>query len=186
MSFSIGGAGPGNGSSRFQFNSSEGRSESTVRTDGKGNFEVRYVKPGEWTVRTGPSAYVSATSDAVSVTEGSTPREVVMKVDRGAVLEGKVFEGISGNVMTGMMVRLQGDVGRARMESTGEMGGYRFEGLDGGVYTLSVMGSGWGSGALAQEEVMLELGEIQNLDVATSEEPIEEEDGSSFGFFFGR
>ncbi|MED5330305.1 MAG: carboxypeptidase regulatory-like domain-containing protein [Planctomycetota bacterium] len=185
MSFSIGASG-GGPSRNLQFNSSRGGSESTVRTDGKGTFEVRYVKPGEWTVRTGPSAYVSATSDSVSVTEGSTPREVVMKVDRGAVLEGKVFEGISGNVMSGMMVRLQGDAGRARMESTGEMGGYRFEGLDGGAYTLSVMGSGWGSGALAQEEVMLELGEIQNLDVATSEEPIEEEDGSSFGFFFGR
>ena len=60
-----------------------------------------------------------------------------------------------------------------RQMTVTQNGAFRFEGLEPGKYTVSVLGSGFGSefgmggGALASEDVELDAGEVRDMDLRT-------------------
>lgn len=139
--------------------------ESVIRTDADGVFEVKFLEAGDYSVRTGPSAYVRADAGPFTVGEDVTEDDVVIEVARGAVIEGVVRAMSSGEPMPGVIVRLDQDGGRPNIGRTDEEGVYRFEGLEEGGYTVVVQGSGFGGDALAQSPVTVEAGQTVREDL---------------------
>lgn len=146
--------------------------ESVIRTDADGAFEVRFLDAGDYSVRTGPSAWVRADAGPYTVREDMTVDDVVIEVERGAVITGVVRSLSTGEPLKGLMMRLDGD-GRPRMGQTDEQGRYRFEGLEAGSYDVVAQGTDFGAAPLATESVVLEAGEERAVDLDT--------DGSAVG-----
>jgi hypothetical protein len=166
MSFEImatrsSGGGPGSGMSM----TIGGGPASSVRTDSEGRFELLYVKPGTYRIEAGGEGYVRSSLDDVKVVDGENRDDLKLTVRRGAVVRGVVTDGKTGARLDSVPVRLTGPA--AREMSVTEDGNFRFEGLDSGDYTVSVLGSGFGSSAIASESITLEVGEDRVLDLKT-------------------
>jgi hypothetical protein len=138
---------------------------SSVRTDSEGRFELLYVKPGTYRIEAGGEGYVRSSLDDVKVVDGENRDDLKLTVRRGAVVRGVVTDGKTGARLDSVPVRLTGPA--AREMSVTEDGNFRFEGLDSGDYTVSVLGSGFGSSAIASESITLEVGEDRVLDLKT-------------------
>lgn len=136
-----------------------------VRTDGEGRFEVRYLEPGQYQVEASGEGYVRVAPEQVEVKDGENRDDVVLHVQRGAVLTGVVLDSATGQKLDQVPVRLEG-AGNTNMAVTAD-GVYRFEGLEPGDYTVSVMGSGFMSAPLASEQITLGTGEQATLDLKT-------------------
>jgi len=136
-----------------------------VRTDGQGRFEVRYLKPGQYRIEASGEGYVRIAPEQVEVKDGENRDDVVLRVQRGAVLTGVVLDSATGQRLDKVPVRLESESNTA-MAVTND-GVYRFEGLEPGDYTVSVMGSGFMSEPLATEKITLESGQQATLDLKT-------------------
>ncbi|MHC5211586.1 MAG: carboxypeptidase regulatory-like domain-containing protein [Planctomycetota bacterium] len=159
-------AGGGGGSSRGMSMTIGGGPVSSVRTDSEGRFELLYVKPGTFRIEAGGEGYVRSSLDDVKVMDGEDRDDLRLSVRRGAVVRGVVTDGKTGARLGQVPLRLSGSSTR-EMTVTEEDGGYLFEGLDSGEYTISVLGSGFGSEPIASEMLSLEVGEDRSLDLKT-------------------
>jgi protocatechuate 3,4-dioxygenase beta subunit len=140
---------------------------STIRTDSEGRFELLYVKPGTYRIEAGGEGYVRSSLDDIEVRDGENKDDLRLSVRRGAIVRGVVTDGKTGARLDSVPVRLSGP--GAREMTVTENGSYVFEGLDSGEYTISVLGSGFGSQAIASESLALEVGEDRVLDLKTAE-----------------
>jgi protocatechuate 3,4-dioxygenase beta subunit len=154
----------GNGSSGSSVTIGGGP-EKLVRTDEQGRFEVRYLEAGQYRVEAGGEGFVRANPETLEVKDGENRDDLVLRVQRGAVLSGVVVDSATGQKLDKVPVRLESD-GAMEMTVTAN-GVYRFEGLQPGSYTVSVMGSGFFSAPLASEQVTLETGQEATLDLKT-------------------
>jgi hypothetical protein len=136
-----------------------------VRTDDEGRFEVRYVEAGQYQIEASGEGFVRVAPEQVEVKDGENRDDVVLHVQRGAVLSGVVLDSATGQKLDKVPVRLESN-GSMNMTVTAD-GVYRFEGLEPGDYTVSVMGSGFMSEPLASESITLETGEQATLDLKT-------------------
>ncbi len=144
-----------------------GGSQSKVRTDANGDFEVRFLEPGTYTVEALGGAYIGGEVGPVEVKEGATLDDVRIEVERGATLTGIVVSGDTGQPLQGAPVSLSGP-GMREMSMT-ENGRFTFEGLGAGDYTVEVMGSGFGGQPVASQAVSLETGEYREVDLTTGD-----------------
>jgi protocatechuate 3,4-dioxygenase beta subunit len=144
-----------------------GGSVSNVKTDASGNFELKYLKPGKYTVEASGGGYTTSSIGPFDLTDGEDKDDLNVEVQRGAIVEGLVHSGDTGARLDKVPVRLTGD-GVREMSAT-EDGAYRFEGLEPGEYTVEVLGSGWGADAIAGEAITLEEGEVRKLDLITGD-----------------
>jgi len=142
-----------------------GGPEKLVRTDGDGRFEVRYLEPGQYQIEASGEGFVRVAPEQVEVKDGENRDDVVLHVQRGAVLTGVVRDSATGQKLDKVPVRLE-SAGNTNMTVTTD-GVYRFEGLEPGDYTVSVMGSGFMAEPLASEAIKLEGGEQATLDLKT-------------------
>lgn len=142
-----------------------GGSISTVKTDASGNFELKYLKPGEYSVEASGGSYTSGSIGPFDLTDGQDKDDLLIEVQKGAIIEGLIHSGETGDRLDKMPVRLNGS--DLREMTVTEDGTYRFEGLEPGDYTIEVLGSGWGADAIAGESVTLEEGEVRKLDLIT-------------------
>jgi len=108
---------------------------------------------------------VRVAPEQVEVKDGENRDDVVLHVQRGAVLTGVVRDSATGQKLDKVPVRLE-SAGNTNMTVTTD-GVYRFEGLEPGDYTVSVMGSGFMAEPLASEAIKLEGGEQATLDLKT-------------------
>ena len=136
-----------------------------VRTDGEGRFEVRYLEAGQYQVEASGEGYVRVAPEQVEVKDGENRDDLVLHVQRGAVLSGVVLDSATGQRLDKVPVRIE-SANNTNMTVTAD-GVYRFEGLEPGDYTVSVMGSGFMSEPLASEQISLETGEQATLDLKT-------------------
>ena len=142
-----------------------GGPEKLVRTDDEGRFEVRYLEPGQYSIEASGEGFVRVAPEQVEVKDGENRDDVVLRVQRGAVLTGVVRDSATGQKLDKVPVRLE-SAGNTNMTVTAD-GVYRFEGLEPGDYTVSVMGSGFMSEPLASEAIKLESGQQATLDLKT-------------------
>jgi hypothetical protein len=136
-----------------------------VRTDGEGRFEVRYLEAGPYQIEASGEGFVRVAPEQVEVKDGENRDDIVLHVQRGAVLSGVVRDSVTGQKLDQVPVRLESN-GSMNMTVTAD-GAYRFEGLEPGDYTVSVMGSGFMSEPLASEAIKLETGQQATLDLKT-------------------
>jgi protocatechuate 3,4-dioxygenase beta subunit len=144
-----------------------GGSVSNVKTDASGNFELKYLKPGKYTVEASGGGYTTGSIGPFDLTDGQDKDDLEVEVQKGAIIEGLVHSGETGARLDKVPVRLSGD-GVREMSAT-EDGAYRFEGLEPGDYTVEVLGSGWGADAIAGESITLDEGEVRKLDLITGD-----------------
>jgi hypothetical protein len=156
------GGGGGGGGMSMSFG---GGSQSKVRTDANGDFEVRWLKPGKYSIETLGGAYVNGEAGPIEVEDGESLDDVLIEVDRGATITGVVVSGATGEPLSGAPVSL-GSSGSREMTMT-EGGRFTFEGLDAGDYTIEVMGSGFGGPPVASQAVTLDVGELRELNLTT-------------------
>ena len=142
-----------------------GGAQSKVKTDDNGEFLVRFLKPGEYSLETLGGAYVNGEYGPISVEEGRSVDDVVIEVQRGATLMGVVTSGESGQPLDGAPVSLTSN--GSRDMSMARNGRFTFEGLDAGDYTLEVMGSGFGSDPVVSQVVTLAVGEVREVNLVT-------------------
>lgn len=161
MVSSSGRGGGGSGMS-MQFG---GGSQSKVKTDGNGDFEVRFLKPGKYSIETLGGAYVNGESGPIEVADGESVDDVLIEVARGATLSGIVVSGETGHPLAGAPVSLSS--GGSREMTMTEDGRFTFEGLDAGDYTIEVMGSGFGGAPVASQAVSLSVGEFREVNLST-------------------
>ena len=177
-------AGPGGAESSMTMDLGGG-DLSQVRTSSNGDFRVEWVKPGTYGIETQGGGYITAQAGPFEVTEGHDEDDIVIKADRGASLSGRVVSGQSGQFLDGVPVRLASlDGSESQMSSTVE-GRYSFDGLGAGEYTVSVMGSGFGSAPLASEEVTLVKGEPHTRDLTTTGEAVAPGGGGGMSITIG-
>jgi hypothetical protein len=143
-----------------------GGSQSKVHTDADGNFEVLYLKPGEYSIETLGGGYIAGSAGPVTVEDGDDVDDVDIELARGAALSGLVRSGATGDVLEAVPVSLSSPAGKREMTMT-QNGRYSFDSLGEGDYTLSVMGSGFGGAPLVSEVVTLAVGEVRTLDLTT-------------------
>ena len=159
------GGGGGAFGSEFVFS---GGATSRVKTDGDGNFELKYVKPGKYRIEARGAGYTEGEAGPIDVDDQSVVDGIVIEVVRGSVVAGTVFSGKTGEPLPGVPVRLTSvDGGVAEMTSTEDDGSYRFEGLESGAVRVSVLGSGFGGDPIAEEELSLGTGEERKLNLIT-------------------
>ena len=142
-----------------------GGSQSKVKTDGNGDFEVRFLKPGKYSIETLGGAYVNGESGPIEVADGESVDDVLIEVARGATLSGIVVSGETGHPLAGAPVSLSS--GGSREMTMTEDGRFTFEGLDAGDYTIEVMGSGFGGAPVASQAVSLSVGEFREVNLST-------------------
>ena len=142
-----------------------GGSQSKVRTDANGEFEVRYLKAGQYSLETQGGGYTEGGSDTIDVSDGQSVDGVTIEVQRGAIISGTIVSGDTGDLLQGAPVSLISDNGREMTMAEG--GRFNFEGLDAGEYTIQVMGSGFGGAPIASEVVVVDAGEARMVDLTT-------------------
>lgn len=142
-----------------------GGSVSKVKTDPSGNFELKYLKPGKYLVEAVGGGYTTASIGPFDVSDGEDKDDLLIEVQRGAIVKGLVHSGETGGRLDKVPVRLRG--GDIREMTVTNDGAYTFEGLEPGEYTIEVLGSGWGADAIATEDITLEEGEVRSLDLVT-------------------
>ncbi|MGQ0553465.1 MAG: carboxypeptidase regulatory-like domain-containing protein [Planctomycetota bacterium] len=142
-----------------------GGAASQVRTDAEGRFELRYLKPGRYSIEARGGGYLEARVGDVEVLDREHKDDLKLEVVRGAVVEGQVRDGLTGARLDKVPVRLQGLSDR-QMTVTAD-GRYRFEGLEAGDYDIAVLGSSFDSDAIAEKSVKLEAGEQLVVDLTT-------------------
>jgi protocatechuate 3,4-dioxygenase beta subunit len=149
-----------------------GGSVSQVRSGEDGRFELLYLEPGTYRIEASGAGYIRAEIGPLDVAEGQNKDDLRLPVARGAVVHGRVLSDQSGQQLDSVPVRIEGG-GNRQMTVTDKGGTYRFEGLEPGKYTVSVLGSGFGGefglggSSLASEQVELELGQVRELDLRT-------------------
>lgn len=163
MAFSFVSAGSGGGSTGMTVDM--GGQGSRLQTDDQGRFEARWLKPGNYTVVVSGGGFMETESELIELEEGVDVDGLVIEVARGAVLHGIVSDRNSGKALEGVPVTLRAADGGPEMQMTEPGGGYRFEGLEPGAYSVTVMGSGFGSEPSAAADVDLDAGEVRNLDL---------------------
>ena len=177
-------AGPGGAESSMTMDLGGG-DLSQVRTTANGDFRIEWVKPGTYGIETRGGGYISAEEGPFEVKEGHDEEDIVIKADRGASLTGRVVSGQSGQLLDGVPVRLARlDGSESQMSSTVE-GRYDFDGLGAGEYSVSVVGSGFGSAPLASEEVTVIKGEPHTLDLTTTGEAVAPGGGQGMSITIG-
>ena len=177
-------AGPGGSGSSMTMDLGGG-DLSQVRTKPNGDFRIEWVKPGSYGIETQGGGYISAQAGPFEVKNGHDEDDVVIQADRGASLSGRVVSGQSGQLLDGVPVRLESSDGsESQMSSTVE-GRYDFDGLSGGEYTVSVMGSGFGSAPLASEMITLTQGEPHTLELTTTGEAVPPSAGGGMSITIG-
>jgi len=161
--------GPGGGGMSMELG---GGPASQIRTDAEGRFELRWMEAGTYRLEASGGGYTRGELQPIEVLDGQARDDLLVEVERGAVVHGAVISGETGQRLDGVPVRLEGADTR-QMEVTEQGGRYRFEGLAPGKYTVSVLGSGmtgfgdFDDGALATEELEVEVGEQRQLDLTT-------------------
>ncbi len=148
-----------------------GGSISNVRTDADGYFELKYMKPGEYLIEASGNGYGRSEIGPIEVPDDLLVDDVEIEVARGAVIEGVVRSGKSGDPLARMMLMLVSE-GDRQTGFTEPDGSYRFEGLDVGTYQVQVMGSAMAFGGgepVASGSVSLDPGEVATLDLTTDD-----------------
>jgi hypothetical protein len=141
-----------------------------IRTDPDGHFELKWVEAGKYKLEASGGGYTRAEADPFDVADGQDKDDLVVKVSRGAVVQGTVVSGQTGEHLDSVPVRIEG--GDSRQMTVTQNGSFKFEGLAAGSYTVTVLGSGFGGdfgsgSALASEKVDLDGGEVKTLDLKT-------------------
>ncbi len=139
---------------------------SRVKTDNQGWFELKYMSPGTFTVETSGGGFINGEAGPIDLGENERVDDIEIEVVRGAVINGVVVSGKSGEVLSHVPVRLSGN-GTQEMTTTDDQGGFNFEGLSEGVYDVSVMGSGFFAAPIAEEAVELKAGQERRLSLIT-------------------
>ena len=142
-----------------------GGAQSKVKTDANGEFLVRFLKPGKYSIETLGGAYVNGESGPIAVDDGQSVDDVVIEVQRGATIVGVVTSGESGQPLDGAPVSLTSN--GSRDMSMASNGRFTFEGLDAGDYTIEVMGSGFGSEPVVSQALTLTVGEVREVNLVT-------------------
>ncbi len=143
-----------------------GGSVSGVRTDSEGQFELKYVEAGRYSLEAEGAGYMRTTKDSLEVADGRSLSDVKLEVSRGGIVEGRVRSGSTGESLDKVPVRLSSD-GDEQMSVTSDGGRYRFDGLQPGDYSIDVLGSGFGSEAIATKTVKVKAGETATADLST-------------------
>jgi protocatechuate 3,4-dioxygenase beta subunit len=155
---------------------------SKVRTGQDGVFRIQWVKPGSYGIETQGGGYTTAKAGPFDVKEGRELDDIEIEADRGAVLTGSVVSLETGKLIDSAPMRLESLDGSDVRVGMVQAGRYEFDGLSAGQYTVSVMGSGFGSAPMAMESVTLTTGEMRILDLTTSAQGMSAGPGMSFGF----
>jgi hypothetical protein len=142
-----------------------------VRSGEDGKFELLYVEPGKYSLAANGGGYIRNEIGPIEVSDGQNKDDLRIDVARGAIVRGSVISDQTGQKLDAVPVRIEG--GDTRQMTVTENGTFRFEGLEAGKYTVTVLGSGFsgefgmGGSALASEDIELELGQVRDLDLHT-------------------
>lgn|GEM_PF-3348610 len=167
MAFVIAGDGPGGGGMSMEIG---GGPAQQVKSGADGAFELLYVDPGSYRIEASGGGYTGGDLGPFDVADGQDKDDLRIDVEKGAVVHGTVVSGQTGERLDAVPVRIEST--DSRQMTVTENGKFRFEGLSPGKYTVSVLGSGFGSqfgedSALASEDVELEIGQVRELDLKT-------------------
>jgi methionine-rich copper-binding protein CopC len=119
--------------------------EWTETTNSTGEFQFNDVAEGtnEYNISIEKAGYVTATEAVPSVTAGSTADVGVLVLVTNATVDGKVVDE-NGNPVVGATVRLLDENGiEVKTATTGADGGFHFESVGYGNYTLRMSASGF-------------------------------------------
>jgi len=142
-----------------------------VRSGEDGKFELLYVEPGQYSLAASGGGYIRNEIGPIEVSDGQNKDDLRIDVARGAIVRGSVISDQTGQKLDAVPVRIEGS--DSRQMTVTENGTFRFEGLEPGKYTVTVLGSGFGAdfgmggSALASEDIELELGQVRDLDLHT-------------------
>ena len=170
MSFNIVTVDDGGGSGGMSMEVGGGPAQ-LVRSGEDGKFELLYVEPGKYSLAASGGGYIRNEIGPVEVSDGENEDDLRIEVARGAIVRGSVISDQTGQKLDAVPVRIEG--GETRQTTVTENGAFRFEGLEPGKYTVTVLGSGFGAdfgmggSALASEDIELELGQVRDLDLHT-------------------
>ncbi len=131
--------GDGGGATTMRF----GNQSEQVTTDKDGNFEVRFLEPGDYTVTIRGGGVIQQTKDRVRVFEGKESPNLDFDAARGSILKVKAVPP-TGKELQFVHVSLTSDADPGNTEDRGEVGAapVEFTGLKPGTYTVHVDSTG--------------------------------------------
>ncbi len=145
----------------------------TARSNASGAFELLGLKAGRYELSADAKGYATGTTAAVSLAEGQSQVGIVVRLKRGAVIEGAVKSKDREPQRGALVVATRiGDV-MPKMANTGADGTYRIEGLVAGSYSVSRMNQfeldednflGSMFNGLSTQTVKLKDGEVRRVD----------------------
>jgi hypothetical protein len=126
------------------------RRDRTGRVQADGSYRVDGLAPGPWVVAATLPGTARAARGSASVTEGPAGTFLDLEMGGGLRLEGRVERG--GAPLAQVLVTVAGAGGSA-VTATGADGGFRFEGLTPGGYTLIAAHPASGAKSVQQVEL---------------------------------
>ncbi len=108
-----------------------------IRSDEKGDFQLLWVQPGKYKIEASGGGYTHAQTDTFEVADGQNKDDLRVFVQRGAIVQGSVVSGQTGERLDSVPVRIEGT--DSRQMTVTQNGSYRFDGLAAGSYTVTVL-----------------------------------------------
>ena len=138
-------------------------SASTFVDDPRGRFKVTNLAPGTWTITAQAEGYRTTKSENITVKEDEITKGVILNLDHGASVSGRVVEAgtdraIAGAIVTaghgeesGFMAMLQGMGESVAMAETDDDGSFTLTGAESGSDHVNVLANGYASSSLKIE-----------------------------------
>jgi hypothetical protein len=144
-------------SAEVRLNSTDGRDHRVTGTDPSGQYEIRDLTPGQWTLKASKAGYVSQSSSQSAPFDQVRPIAIAngqrlstdVVLSRAAAIAGRIVDE-AGDPMTGVQVmalRVRTIKGRRQLSSTGvpdltdDTGAFRLFGLPPGSYYVGAVGN---------------------------------------------
>ncbi len=129
--------------------------EDASETDMNGRFRLEHLHDGRHTITATAEGYVSVSSPGVEVRENRTTRDVVITLEKGYVISGKVYAEADGQTVSGAEITARSlDIFNPSLKTmeSDEDGSYKFDTLAEGSYKLTAKAEGFGKETKASVE----------------------------------
>ncbi len=138
-----------------------GRTPFESTTDARGRFTARFLEPGEYTLRLSGGGYLPARTSFL-VTDAQGPDELLVEMQRGAVIEGIVQpQGLSP--LPKARAEIFTEDGRRQDSVDVTLGRFRFDAVKPGAYTVNIYSVFDVSMPLGSRAVTLSAAQVQHI-----------------------